>query len=79
MQDTQNTVYPREVTNFWSEIRADPDASGAIRNFDETSLLMLEAGEDDAPSVQMQSGPSASNMLQPHPSRDVRTTSDKMF
>ena len=67
------------MTKFWSENGADPGASGAIRNFDETSLLMLEAGEDDSPSVQMQSGPSPSKMLQPHPSGDVRTTSDKMF
>ena len=62
-------------TKFWSENGADPGASGAIRNFDETSLLMLEAGEDDSPSVQMQSGPSPSKMLQSHPSGDVRTTS----
>ena len=73
-QDTQNTLSTRG-TKFWSENGADPGASGAIRNFDETSLLMLEAGEDDSPSVQMQSGPSPSKMLQSHPSGDVRTTS----
>ena len=30
MQDTQNTVYPREGAKFLSKIGADPDASGKL-------------------------------------------------